>query len=319
MDTKYEGAVMVRLMSWAKSHNVKRTGLRVRSHATGIPGFPLRPPRARGIWLAFLLALTTHALLALFLFNGIRWQSRTPARADAQLWSAVPDMAPPHPQAPPAPAQLIPPPTHDEQADITLRERQRRKQVAAPRAAPTKPERQTAGQQQQSQLKREQAEQPLTTAQRMAEQQRELDVKQMSQMSREQAKQAAEQERTARLAALQAMAAEQPSAKGGLANRGTGSGGTAPSADYADRVRQRVRPNIIAPGAIEGNPVTVIAVRLRPGGVLLGATIQRSSGNAQWDDIALRAVQKSDPMPLDVNGQTPASFLITLQPKDGGG
>ncbi|RKF35915.1 hypothetical protein BCY88_08910 [Paraburkholderia fungorum] len=298
---------------------MNRAGLRVRSHATANPGFPLRPPRERGIWPAFLLALATHALLALFLFSGIRWQSRTPAGADAELWSAVPGMAPPYPQAPRALAQPIRLPTHNEQADITLQERQRRKQVAAPRATPTKPERQSARQQQQSQLKREQAKQPLTTVQRTAEQQRELDVKQMPQRSREQAKQTAEQDRTARLAALQAMAAEEPAAKGGLANSETGSGGTAPSADYADRVRQRVRPNIIAPGAIEGNPVTVIAVRLGPGGVLLNAAIQRSSGNAQWDDIALRAVQKSDPMPLDVNGQTPASFLITLQPKDGGG
>ena len=47
---------------------------------------------------------------------------------------------------------------------------------------------------------------------------------------------------------------------------------------------------------------------------LLSTTIVRGSGNAQWDDAALRAVQRSDPMPLDTNGKTPATFTITLRP-----
>jgi colicin import membrane protein len=43
--------------------------------------------------------------------------------------------------------------------------------------------------------------------------------------------------------------------------------------------------------------------------------MQRSSGNAQWDSAALSAVEKSDPMPRDLNGSAPASFLITFRPK----
>ncbi|HKT92020.1 MAG TPA: protein TolA, partial [Paraburkholderia sp.] len=33
-----------------------------------------------------------------------------------------------------------------------------------------------------------------------------------------------------------------------------------------------------------------------------------------WDDAALRAVQRSDPMPVDTDGKAPSSFKITLRP-----
>jgi colicin import membrane protein len=59
---------------------------------------------------------------------------------------------------------------------------------------------------------------------------------------------------------------------------------------------------------------TVVAVRCSPDGNQLSATITKGSGNAAWDDAALRAVKASDPMPRDVNGKTPEYFLVTLRP-----
>ncbi|QSN63819.1 cell envelope integrity protein TolA (plasmid) [Caballeronia sp. M1242] len=87
----------------------------------------------------------------------------------------------------------------------------------------------------------------------------------------------------------------------------------APSSFYAERAKRRVRPNIIWAGDTSGLE-TVIAVRLGKTGTLLSAIVSRSSGNPQWDDAALRAVERSDPMPLDVSGEAPASFTITLSP-----
>jgi colicin import membrane protein len=46
----------------------------------------------------------------------------------------------------------------------------------------------------------------------------------------------------------------------------------------------------------------------------LSASIQKGSGNPQWDQAALNAVNASNPMPLDINGKAPSSFLITLRP-----
>lgn len=82
---------------------------------------------------------------------------------------------------------------------------------------------------------------------------------------------------------------------------------------YVEKVQRRVRPNIIWSGDTAGLE-TVISVRCSPTGTLLSATITRSSGNQAWDDAALRAVQRSDPMPQDINGKTPESFKIPLRP-----
>jgi colicin import membrane protein len=122
-------------------------------------------------------------------------------------------------------------------------------------------------------------------------------------------------ERRARLAQMQGMAGPPGSTGNGLGKSGTGSGsgGNATSPGYADKVRRVVRPNISWGGETEGLE-TVIAVRCSPTGTLLSATIAHSSGNPAWDDAALRAVQRSDPMPQDIDGKTPGSFRITLRP-----
>ena len=118
-------------------------------------------------------------------------------------------------------------------------------------------------------------------------------------------------ERAARLAFLQTIAGS-PSLQSGLPR--TDKAATA-SLGYADKVVKRVRANVLAPFAIEGDPSAVIAVTCTPTGALLSAMLRRSSGNPQWDRAALSAVEKTDPMPADVDGTTPTSFLITFQPK----
>ncbi|MFD1557460.1 TonB family protein [Paraburkholderia silviterrae] len=110
--------------------------------------------------------------------------------------------------------------------------------------------------------------------------------------------------RAARLAALQ-----------GAAGRPLLESGVAASAGYAEKVARRVRANVIAPFDIEGDPSAVIAVTCTPSGALLSVTVQRASGNPQWDRAVVAAVENSDPMPADVNGSTPTSFVMTFRPK----
>jgi colicin import membrane protein len=111
-------------------------------------------------------------------------------------------------------------------------------------------------------------------------------------------------EREARLAALQAIAGS-PLPESGVA----------PSPGYAEKVARRVRANVVAPFDMQGNPSAVIAVTCTPSGALLSVTVQRPSGDPRWDRAAVAAVEKSDPLPRDVDGNTPASFVITFQPK----
>jgi colicin import membrane protein len=329
--------------------------------------YPLRPPRERGTGRAFALAVLMHVLLGFFLYHGIHWQNSTPAGAEAELWTEVPDVATPRP-APPPPAPVAPaPPVPDEQADIALQEKKRQQQEAQRQAQLAEQQRlQQLQAQQQAEAKRQQqlADQAAQLAaqkaaalkqkqqqeqadklkqQQLAEQQKQEQLKQqqLEQQQQQQAQAEAQkkadaqkaakakaqadaaaaakkldQERRQRLAGMmQGMPGGEGSTGNGLAKSGTGSGsgGTATSPGYADKVRRQVRPNISWSGATEGLE-TVVSVHCAPSGTLLSATVTRSSGNPQWDDAALRAVQRTDPMPVDVDGKAPATFLITLRP-----
>lgn len=325
--------------------------------------YPLQPPRERGTGRAFAFALVMHALLGFFLYHGIQWQNSTPAGAEAELWTEVPDTAIPRPPPPP-PVPVAPaPPLPDEQADIALQEKKRQQQEAARQAqlaeqqrlqklqaqqeAEAKRQQQLAADQaaqlaaqkaaaaKQKQLQQQQQQADKLKQQQLAEQQKQQQAEQQKQAEAEAQKKADAQkaakakaqadaaaqakkldaERRARLAQMQGLAGGGGSSGNGLAKSGTGSGsgGTATSPGYADKVRRVVRPNISWGGETEGLE-TVISVRCSPTGTLLDAQISRSSGNAAWDDAALRAVQRSNPMPQDIDGKTPTSFKITLRP-----
>jgi colicin import membrane protein len=341
---------------------------------------PIRPPRERGTWKAFLLAALMHVLLGILLYHGVNWQNNTPAGAEAELWTQIPDTAPPPrvvPPAPPVKAQPAPPPVKDEEADIALQEKKRKEQEAAARDAQLAEQRrqqEKAQQEAQAQAQQQAAQQAAAAAQkaaqdkqRQADKQRQLaqqkldqqkvqqqekdkqdkqaEAAKLAQQQKDQADAAATQaakaqadakakakaqadaqakarldkERAARIAQMQGAAGGGTNSSGnGLASSGTGSGagGTATSSGYSEKVQRRVRPNIVWSGETAGLE-TVISVRCAATGTLLSATIQRSSGNEQWDQAALRAVQRSDPMPLDTNGEARPTFLITLRPAGG--
>lgn len=329
--------------------------------------YPLQPPRERGTGRAFAFALVMHALLGFFLYHGIQWQNSTPAGAEAELWTEVPDTAIPR-QPPPPPVPVAPaPPLPDEQADIALQEKKRQQQEAARQAQLAEQQRQQKLQaQQEAEAKRQQqlaADQAAQLAaqkaaaakqkqlqqqqadklkqQQLADQQKQQQLKEQQQQEQQKQAEADAQkkadaqkaakakaqadaaaqakkldaERRARLAQMQGSAGGEGSTGNGLAKSGTGSGsgGTSTSPGYADKVRRVVRPNISWGGETEGLE-TVISVRCSPSGTLLDAQVSRSSGNPAWDDAALRAVQRSNPMPQDIDGKTPTSFKITLRP-----
>ncbi|SIT42754.1 Protein TolA [Paraburkholderia ribeironis] len=167
---------------------------------------------------------------------------------------------------------------------------------------------------QQKQQQEQEQKQAEAEAQKKADAQKAAKAKAQAEAAA-QAKKQLDAERRTRLAQMQGMAGSPGSTGNGLAKSGTGtgSGGTAASSGFNDKVQRRVRPNVIWSGPTEGLE-TVVSVRCSPTGTLLSASVSRSSGNSAWDAAALRAVQRSDPMPQDTNGKTPESFLITLRP-----
>ncbi|KVQ01679.1 protein TolA [Burkholderia ubonensis] len=162
--------------------------------------YPPMPPRERGTWRAFALAALMHVLLALFLYHGVQWQNSTPAGAEAELWTTVPDMQAPQP-APTPPARVAPPPppVKNEEADIALQQKKRQQEAAAREAL-------LEQQRRAQQLKAEQEEQAkraqlaarqaaALAAQKAAEQERQKQADKL--------KQKLEQQKQARLEAQQ--------------------------------------------------------------------------------------------------------------------
>ena len=99
-------------------------------------------------------------------------------------------------------------------------------------------------------------------------------------------------------------------------NQGSGSGHGGPSAGYGAKVAARVRPNIVYPDAISGNPQAVVRVRAAPDGTITSAVISKSSGNKAWDDAVVRALEKTDKLPRDIDGRVPSDLEIHFRPQD---
>ena len=124
-------------------------------------------------------------------------------------------------------------------------------------------------------------------------------------------KQLAEQ-REANLRRIQGMAG----ATGGENATGNAQRSAGPSGSYGDRITAKVRPNIIFPDAIDGNPLTDVEVRASPDGTIVGIRIVKSSGNKAWDEAVVRALQKTDTLPRDVDGRIHPSLVIGFKPKN---
>ncbi|MGF6408636.1 cell envelope integrity protein TolA [Paraburkholderia sp. MM5482-R1] len=256
-----------------------------RADVPELPRRPVPPPRERGTCRAFALAVAMHVVLAAFLFSGAHWQKNTPAGTTV----AVADRSTLAPSWLPVPSvteEPMRPAARDENAHINVasQSEMHRYRQTVRQAQPAKRPRQAPA---------------VRTL-----------VGKAGEKAAQKADSSADRQHEERLAALLALAADVSSGN----DLKPDTVATA-SPGYADRVRRRVRPNVVAPTDINGNLSSVIAVRCAPDGSLLSATMQRSSGNLEWDIAALSAVEKSNPMPRDVNGSTPSSFLITFRPK----
>ena len=89
-----------------------------------------------------------------------------------------------------------------------------------------------------------------------------------------------------------------------------------PSGSFAGRVKARVKPNIVFPDDINGNPVAEVEVQTTPDGTLISARLVNASGNPAWDRAVVRAVEKTGSMPRDVDGRVHTHFTIVFRPYD---
>ena len=105
-------------------------------------------------------------------------------------------------------------------------------------------------------------------------------------------------------------------ASGGESATGTAKQSSGPSAGYGGRVIAKIKPNIVFTDDIAGNPVATVEVRTSPDGTIIGRKLIKSSGIKAWDDAVLRAIDKTEILPRDLDGRVPSSFEINFRPKD---
>jgi colicin import membrane protein len=273
------------------------------------------PQQPRGMRSGLMLALLAHALLILALVWGVSWKASEPEGVVAELWSALPQTAAPRPTPPepkppvvePKPAPPVapkvepaPPPRADAQIAIERAAREQARRDEAERAeAQRKAEAAKRDQDKRAEAERER--------QRVADEQAEK-KKLAEQQKKDEARQTAIREANLRRMMNQAGTSEDPAATGNAART------SGPSATYAGRIKARIKPNIVLTAPVTGNPSATVEVKVAPDGTIVGRKLVTSSGSPVWDETVLRAIDKTEVLPKDVDGRVPPTITIAFRP-----
>ena len=268
------------------------------------------PPATPGLLRALLLALLAHGLLVAALTWGVQWKrDAQQLSAEAELWAAVPQEAaapepPPLPpaaepvQQPPAPPPEVEPP----KVDIALEREKQRLQK----------QKQLELEKQQEKLQQEKLRQEQLKAEKLKQAQADKTKLAQEKKKAEQEAKRLEAQRQQNLQRMTGMAGASGSANAsGTALRSAG-----PSASYAGRIRARIKPNIVFTEELQGNPTAEVEVRTAPDGTIVGRKVTQSSGVKEWDDAVLKAIDKTQVLPRDIDGSMPSALLLVFRPKD---
>jgi colicin import membrane protein len=93
----------------------------------------------------------------------------------------------------------------------------------------------------------------------------------------------------------------------------------APSKDagYIDRIRTKIKSNIVLPPDIKGNPEAIFDVIQLPTGEVMSARLRQSSGHSAYDQAVERAILKSSPLPKpDPPGEVRRDLLLKFKPRE---
>lgn len=308
-------------MSNAASHPM---GLASRFHPDRDP---LRPPPAPGLGRGFSLAIVAHVLLVGALSAGVSWRSTPVPALEAELWSAVPQAAAPKEQLPtekqPEPPKPQPEPPRPQQPTPQEVQAQRDADIAIAKAKERKlkeeqEQREADEKRKLEQRRKDEADQKERDRKAKEEQAKKDDAKEKAdkakaEKARKDAEARAEAQRQENLKRIRGMAG----ADGGPTSTGTALKSSGPSANYAGRIKARVRPNIIYsdPGG-PSNPEAEVEVRAAPDGTIIARKVVKSSGLPDFDNAVLRALDKTEKFPPDTDGRVPSVMIITFRPRE---
>ena len=297
------------------------------------------PPSQPGAVPAFALAVLAHVLLMLALTWGITWNRQSEdIVAEAELWAAVPQQAAPRaatappvvqapplittpaPPPPPPPVAKVEPAPSPKPPDIALelekkkQEQAERRQEELERQKKLEARKKLEDQKKIEARKKEELQQRELAERKAAEEKKrkEEQVKAAKAMAREQEEakrvEALRQENLGRMRA-------QANATGADDSKGTAMRSAGPSDSYAGRIQARVRPHIVFTDDVSGNPKAEVEVRMAPDGTIVSRRLVKSSGVRSWDEAVLRALDKTEVLPRDVDGRIHTPLTIEFRPK----
>ena len=238
---------------------------------TEAPPQRVKPPGKR---LSIILAVLVHVLLVALLVYGIRWQTRVQDVVEVDLVRQAPTPPPPAAREEPPPEPSAEPKTEPKptpkvepkpeppprKPDIVLKEKEKPKPPPKPEPVKPPPEAKPKFDPVKDVLAREEKDRAMERM--IADEERKL----------KQQKDAA--------AAAHAVAARSKAEQG-----------------YAEKIRTKIRGNIVLPPDLKGNPSALFKVVQLPSGEVMAVQLTRSSGHAGYDAAVERAILKSSPLP----------------------
>jgi colicin import membrane protein len=245
-----------------------------------------KPPEP-GKKYALAFTILVHVALLAFLFFGVQWKRSKPEVMEVELWSPRP-----------MPAQYVPPPPPPPPPEVKPEPKPLPKVEPKPEPVLKKPEIVVKEEKKKPEPPKPEPKKPEPKPEPKKPEPPKFDFS--KELSRETAD-LKPRPNTQQLANAAAAEAEQraSSNKRGLA-------------DYATKIRVKVRGNIMLPPSIQGNPEAVFDVSQLPNGDILDVKLKRSSGNPALDAAIERAIRKSSPLPKP---DDPSLFQRTLEIK----
>lgn len=306
------------------------------------------PPPPPGTGRSLGLALLVHFLLMVALTAGIQWKQENSLSVEAELWAAIPmavapklvevEPPPPPPPPPPAPKEIVkPPPAPSPNVDADIALSKRKKQLEEDKK---KQETLEAERLKQELLKKEEEKKAKLKEKEQKEikdkalKEKELKEKEKKEKDRKEkelkdkeAKKLQEQKDAkpspADVKKLEAMRQENMKRIAGMAGAtgdenatGTAQRSAGPSDSYGGRIRGRIKPNITFTEDIASNAPAEVEVRCAPDGTIVGKKLIKSSGNPAWDNAVLKAIDKTEILPRDIDGRIHSPLVISFRPKD---
>jgi colicin import membrane protein len=300
------------------------------------------PPAPPAMLRAFGLAILAHLFLLAALTWGVNWK-RQPSdsmTAEAELWANVPLQAAPKAQEPPpapppppvpepiAPKVIAPPPPEVKpepqpgKVDIAIeKEKEKKKQLAKALEEERQQEKEAKLQEDKTRKAADKKAQDVAAQKKAADDAKKAALKK-AQDDAQRVAAAAQADQDAKASAEQREAnlrriAGLAGASGGATATGSAQQSSGWSSSYGGRVKARVKPNLVFTSATSGNPMVSLEIKLAPDGTILGRPkVLKSSGNNEWDEAVVRAFEKTEILPKDVDGQIRSSLVVDWRVND---